>query len=79
MAAKDIICSNCGYTGKPKILVKGSMSTEILLWILLIVPGLIYSLWRSGSRYKGCPQCGSADLVPLDSPRGKKLSAELSA
>jgi hypothetical protein len=58
--AKKMLCSICGTQAKPKVKVKGSIFIEIVLWICLIIPGLIYSLWRSTSaaRYKICPACG---------------------
>jgi hypothetical protein len=74
--AKEMICTSCGYKGKPKKLTKGSILVEIALWFLLIVPGVIYSVWRLASRYEACPQCKSQTMIPLDSPIGKKLLAE---
>lgn len=72
-----MICVNCHYQGKPKKIVKGSILTEIILWCFFIVPGLIYSLWRSTSaaRVKVCPSCGSENMIPLDSPRAKQILA----
>jgi len=75
--AKALICPNCGTTGLPKTFTKGSILMELCLWLLFLIPGLIYSLWRISSRYKGCRQCGATNLVPLDSPRGKQLASEL--
>ncbi|KKQ45981.1 MAG: hypothetical protein US63_C0008G0019 [Candidatus Moranbacteria bacterium GW2011_GWC2_37_8] len=71
-----MICTSCGYKGKPKSITKGSILVEIALWLLLIVPGVIYSVWRMASRYTACPQCKSQTMIPLDSPIGKKLLAE---
>ena len=70
---KEIICSNCGYIGKPKRIAKGSTGVEIILWLCFLIPGLIYSFWRLSSYHAACPTCGSENLVPLDSPNGKKL------
>lgn len=74
--AKQMICSNCGLQGKPKTITKGNLLIEIVLWLCLIIPGLIYSLWRQFSKYKACPSCDATNMVPLDSPRGKKLTNE---
>jgi len=74
--AKELICSNCGYKGKPKKVTKGSIFIEIILWIAFIIPGVIYSIWRLTSRNEACPQCGATNMVPLDSPRGRKLVEE---
>ena len=76
--AKENICSNCGYVGKSKSVTKGSTLIELFLWLLFIIPGLLYSLWRLSSRYQACPKCGASHMVPLDTPRGRKLQQELS-
>jgi len=73
---KQIGCPNCGYEGPVKRFVKGSVIVEFGLWILLIIPaliyslwlfalGLIYTLWRSTSQYDGCPACGWAYVVTI--------------
>lgn len=70
------ICPNCGYAGDVSQVTKGSTLIELILWCCFIIPGLIYSVWRLTSRHDGCPQCGASNLVPLNSPRGKKLADE---
>lgn len=72
------ICAHCGEVGKPVTRTKGSIWIEILLWLTFLVPGLIYSVWRLTTKYKGCPSCGAANPVPLNTPRGQKLYAEYS-
>ena len=58
-APRIIRCPNCGYTGKGQGMIEGSTWLELFLWILLIVPGLIYSIWRwTCGQYTGCPKCG---------------------
>ncbi|HEY1037268.1 MAG TPA: YqaE/Pmp3 family membrane protein [Candidatus Paceibacterota bacterium] len=74
--SKKLICSACGHIGSSKTAVKGNLLIEIILWLCFLIPGLIYSLWRSSSRYKTCRNCGSSSLIPLDSPMGKKLLAD---
>jgi hypothetical protein len=71
--AKQLICSACGHVGSGKNTPKGSLGVEILLWLFFIIPGLIYSIWRQSSYHKACPVCGSANLIPVDSPVGQKL------
>lgn len=61
-------CMTCGVEAKPKVVTKGSMGIEIILWLCFIVPGLIYSVWRLTSRHDACPSCGSTTLVPISSP-----------
>ena len=66
---KKFLCVNCGYVGTPKTKTKGSMGIEMILWICLIIPGIIYSVWRLASRYSACPLCGAPNMIPADSPR----------
>ncbi|MBI5595866.1 MAG: hypothetical protein HY928_07230 [Elusimicrobia bacterium] len=74
-----LVCTTCGHYGEPVSLVKGDIGTEIVLWILFLLPGLLYSMWRQSSRYDGCAKCGGASLVPADSPVGRKLLADAGA
>lgn len=68
-----MICTNCGQVTNGKTAVKGNIAIEIVLWLFFIIPGIIYSLWRSSSRHKVCPVCGSTNLVPIDTPNGKHM------
>jgi len=71
--SEERICPNCGYKGKQKLYTKGTIALEIVLWLFFLLPGLIYSIWRLSSRYRGCPKCGAPNMLPLDSPLGQKL------
>ena len=74
----SLICATCGTVDEPKKVMKGSFLIELVLWIFLIVPGLLYSLWRLVTpRTKVCRSCGSTNIIPLDSPVGQKLQKEL--
>lgn len=74
-AKKNMICSRCGTQARSKTHTRGSILIEILLWLLFIIPGLIYSIWRLTTRGKVCAVCGAAELVPVNSPAGKELLA----
>jgi hypothetical protein len=76
---KRKICRSCGYTGPERQITKGSMGTEVLLWLVFFPVGILYSLWRLGSRYSGCPTCNGQTMIPLDSPLGKSFGAEIAA
>lgn len=69
----DFLCLNCGYQGKPKKFMKGSIVLELTAWLLFILPGIAYSIWRRISRYKGCPKCGHLNMIPIDSPVAQKI------
>ena len=71
--AKEFVCTTCGHIGQPKRVTKGSLATELVLWIFFLVPGLIYSVWRLTSRYDACPSCKNASMIPADSPVGQKF------
>jgi len=70
------ICTHCGHAGTPKTRSRSSILIELVLWLCFIVPGLIYSLWRPTTREKVCRKCGTPNLVPIDTPRGRKLLDE---
>jgi uncharacterized membrane protein YqaE (UPF0057 family) len=72
-------CANCGHEGPIRMRTKGSILIEILLWLMLLVPGLIYSIWRHTTRAAVCERCESEQLMPIDSPMARKLRAELAA
>lgn len=71
--AKEYACGYCGHVGKGKLVTGGSFLIEAVLWFFFILPGLIYSLWRLTSRHLECPDCGSRQLVPANSPAGRRI------
>ena len=70
---EPFICRKCGYIGPQELNKKGKLSVEIILWLLFILPGLIYSIWRRTGRYFACKECGTHHIVPLNSPLGKEV------
>lgn len=71
-----MICTSCHATGEPRSLTRGSIVIELVLWLLCLVPGLIYSVWRLSTRAKVCKTCSSPQLVPLNSPMGRQLTGQ---
>lgn len=71
-AGGAFVCSTCGTRGAPKRRTKGSTLLELFLWLCLIIPGLIYSIWRVTSREEVCPACGGK-MIPIATPRGRAL------
>jgi len=61
-------CTQCGAVGNQKKYTKGSFGIEILLYLLMILPGLLYSVWRLTTKYAGCPKCQAANMIPVSSP-----------
>ena len=69
------VCTTCGFSGPIDAEKPGSGAVELVLWLLLIVPGIIYSVWRSTSRAERiCPKCGGRAVVPQRSPIGHAIS-----
>lgn len=71
-----MICPRCGTQGEPATITRGSIWIEIVLWLCLIVPGLIYSLWRISTRGDVCSACSQKGLIPVNSPNGKRLAKQ---
>lgn len=76
MSSKILICSQCGFVGSPKSGIKGNLLIEIMLWCFLLLPGFLYSIWRSSSRHSMCPKCKNSNLIPIDAPRARKIMEE---
>ena len=73
---KPMVCTHCGHLGPARQVTKGSTAIELVLWLLFIVPGLIYSFWRLSTRTVGCEECGATALVPPTSPVGRRMVRE---
>lgn len=69
------VCERCGYAGPTRTDTPGSLAIELVLWLCLLVPGLVYSLWRHSARREVCGLCGSAQLLPPESPRARPVVA----
>ncbi len=73
--AKQLVCTQCGFVGDSKTVIKGNGFIEILLWLFLLLPGIIYSIWRSSSRHQRCAKCNGDSLIPIDTPVAQKIIA----
>ena len=59
-----IICPSCHYIGESEAIAKGSRKIEITLWCCLILPGMLYTMWRQSkeNQRQGCPQCRETNV-----------------
>jgi len=73
MQSNELMCTTCGSVGIPKKRIPGLFVVELLLWLLFIVPGLAYMLWRLSNKKNVCPNCGAENMIPLDSPVAQKI------
>ena len=74
-----LLCMRCGYVGKSERVYPGSDMAGLLLFLLLIVPGLIYFVWRYSSAFEQCSLCESRELIPHDSPKANEILASFTA
>lgn len=72
-----MVCTVCYKAISPISEGAGSGCVALLLWMFFVIPGLIYTVWMltRPSKLK-CPYCGSYAVVPINSPRGRKILAD---
>jgi hypothetical protein len=73
--AKKFICASCGENGVPKHKKTGSFGVTLILLFFMVIPGVIYEMMVR-KRIAICHKCGSQDLVPEDSRRGRMLQKQ---
>lgn len=74
-----LICPHCGTRGSPATHTRGSTGIELVLWLCFIIPGLIYSMWRLGSKQPVCPSCRQPGMLAVTTPRGRELVQQFTA
>lgn len=74
---KRMICSSCGSIGAPVVITKGSFLIEVILWLTFLVPGLIYTIWRTTAKETVCAVCRKPTVVGIETPMGQKLQRDL--
>ena len=62
------LCLGCSFVGEPKKYRPGTTRREVGLWLLFLIPGILYSFGRRWASYEGCATCGSKQIVPVESP-----------
>ena len=73
-----MVCTRCGSIfQQPRRHMSGNFLTEVFLWLLFIIPGLIYSVWRLTTKAKVCPSCGSKDIIPEHTPEGQRIASRV--
>jgi hypothetical protein len=63
-AIVPVRCTRCGENEAPLVLMEGSRSTAIVLYILGFLPGLIYDFRRMASKRLVCSRCKEPMMVP---------------
>ena len=72
MDSNTKFCSSCHSFTSGKKETRGHFAIEVFMWLLLIIPGIIYSVWRQSSKHITCSQCGASNLIAFNAPKAKK-------
>ena len=72
-----VVCLHCGHEGPARIVSKGHWAVEAGLWLVLIIPGLIYSIWRFSTQRQACGSCAHARLAKPQSPAARAKLSDL--
>lgn len=75
MADEDYICVHCGTKGSPVLVARGHVYIEIFLWLCLVVPGVVYSLWRRLRKQEVCPECCYPEMISVYSQKARQMMA----
>lgn len=67
------VCVSCQSVVHAKMEARGPAWIGWLLLLGYFVPGVIYFIWRSKTKQKVCPKCGSNALVPGSSQRAMEI------
>ncbi|OGI49351.1 MAG: hypothetical protein A3E57_06450 [Candidatus Muproteobacteria bacterium RIFCSPHIGHO2_12_FULL_60_33] len=75
-STERLVCPQCGTIGRGVGVTRGSTAIEVTLWLFMILPGFIYSLWRrAGQSSNNCSKCGGK-MIGIDTPRGRELAGK---
>ena len=73
--SRQIHCTNCSYEGKGKVFTEGNFAFELIMYCFFIIPGIIYTLWRTTfGRHLICPDCKSKNVIKLKVWRSRQAA-----
>jgi len=87
MTTKYFVCINCEQPTSKLTKYKSSFAIEIALWLfgfifciaagwfVLIIP-ILFTVYRTFFTSRACEHCGSTNLIPMNSVKGKKIMTE---
>jgi hypothetical protein len=71
--SKKYVCIDCGCQRDPISVKRGLLVIEIFMWLLYILPGVIYSIWRRVRKQQVCPKCQNPSVVLTSSTRAMEM------
>jgi hypothetical protein len=69
---RQVLCTTCGGIGYASRRMRGSILIELFLWCCVLVPGILYSIWRQSTVARVCRRCGNATVIPVNSPTAQQ-------
>ena len=76
---KKYVCMECSCQRDPIWVKRGWLIVEIVMWLLYILPGVIYSIWRRVRKQQVCPNCLNPAMVLTTSSRVMKVRQLMSS
>jgi len=73
---KKYFCKECHAVGTAAVHTPGNIVLELIAWCLMILPGILYTLWRNSAKKNVCKACGSEHIISVKLPLAKKLMAD---
>ncbi len=71
--SRKYICMECGCQRDPIDAKRGLLAIEICMWLLYILPGVIYSIWRRVRKQQICSNCRNPSIELTSSSRVMKM------
>jgi hypothetical protein len=59
-------CTNCNNLTLGRKHTPGKLWIEVILWLMFLLPGFLYSLWRLSGRRRVCDNCGNPYLIKIE-------------
>lgn len=73
MPGNTAVCTRCEEVGHVVVRKPGSDAVQVALILLMLVPGIVYYVWRNKETKQVCGACGSDQVVAAKTQVGRKI------
>jgi hypothetical protein len=73
----QVFCTRCYTVAVPRKITAGSTFIELFFWLLFILPGMLYHVWRHDNATYTCSSCGGRKFISPGSPRARLIAKAL--
>lgn len=73
MPGNTAVCTRCEEVGHVVVQKPGSNAVQVALILLMLVPGIVYYVWRNRETKQVCGACGSDQIVAAKTQVGRKI------